>query len=138
MIDPEELKAVREKYPNKHNLSMKKIKKLEVKDWGKLKAYTWYNPAMNGGEWWCRLSGCQEDGKRPCDFSEFWIGFDKQSGKVNAYFSTYEGMCKYNIVEFYRPYDIENRADLWVQANALSFLNKIIDEGIVAVKGEND
>lgn len=122
MIDSEELKAVREKYPNKYNLSMKKIKKLEVK------------PAMNGGEWWCRLSGCQEDGKRPCDFSEFWIGFDKQSGKVNAYFSTYEGMCKYNIVEFYRPYDIENRADLWVQANALSFLNKIIDEGIVAVK----
>ena len=42
-----------EKYPNKHNLTLKSIKKLKILNWEELKKHTWYNKAMkkqeNGG-----------------------------------------------------------------------------------------
>ena len=122
-----------EKYPNKYNLSTKSIKKLKIKDWDRLKKKTWYNEAMKKtGTWWCHLEGCQsDDNKKYDDENEFWIGFREDDDTIDYRFSSYEGMCGYVFDEFYKIEDIENKYDMNVQANAIKWLNMMIDEGIL-------
>lgn len=123
-----------EQIPNKYNLKAADIRKLRVLNWEKLKELTWYNNAMEKtGKWWCHLEGCNSPNTKYDDFSEFWIGFDEASGKVRFHFTTCEGMCSYNFSSFYSSRSIEHKYDMQVQANAMRFLNKLLDENIVTL-----
>lgn len=129
-------KELAEAVPNKYNLTPKSIKKLVVADWDALKKKTWHNDAMKKtGEWWCHLEGSHKQGEGYDDSDEFWIGFRENDGKVDCHFSCYEGMCHYLFNAFYKPSEIENKYDMQVQVNALRWLNKMIDDGILAFEG---
>ena len=125
-----DFKAI-EKVPNKYNLRPADIKKLRVLDWDKLKKICWHNEAMKNGDWWCHLEGSQAPGEKYNDEDEFWIGFDAKNDRINYWFDSYEGMCRYNFTTFYSSKDIENKYDMNVQLNAMRFLNKLLDEKIV-------
>lgn len=120
------------KIPNKYGLFPKDIKRLRVLDWGKLKEVTWYNTNMLSGSCWCYICGCNSSSEKYDDFSEFWVGF-YEDGRVDYHFSTLGGMCEYAINGFYNIDDIKDRMDIQVQANALRYLNKILDERIVSL-----
>ena len=120
------------KYPNKYNLTVKKIRQLKVLDWDKLKENTWENHAMNNGPWYCHLEGSNIDGKYD-DNSEFWIGFRESDDKVRCNFTAYEGMCNYNFNAFYYPKTICNKFEMNVQVNTIRWLNKMIDEGVLGL-----
>ena len=121
------------KHPNKYNLTIAKIKKLVIVDWDKLKTLTWHNPAMKRtGSWWCHLEGCQTSG-RIDDEDEFWIGFREEDNKIDCHFSSYGGMCGYTFKTFYNMAEIENDLDFNVQVNAIAWLNKMIDDKILAL-----
>lgn len=120
------------KYPNKYNLTPKSIKKLRIADWNRLKKKTWHNNAMLSGNWWCHLEGCNLNGKYD-DEDEFWIGFNKDNDKIDCSFTAYGGMCSYKFDKFYQSLDIENKFDMNVQANAIKWLNQMIDEGILQI-----
>lgn len=117
------------KVPNKYNLTPKLIKRLNVLDWNKLQEFTWHNSAMEG-EWWCHIEGCNDKEKYD-NFDEFWIGFNKVTDEVDYWFTTWEGLGSYEFDSFYNIADIENKADMMVQVNAMRFLNKLLDEKIV-------
>ena len=120
-----------EQYPNKYKLTPKNIKKLKILDWDRLKKHTWYNTAMKKtGDWWCHLEGCNIGGKYD-DMDEFWIGFNEKNDKIDFHFTCWEGMCGYTFTEFYK--NTENKYDLHVQANAIKYLNMLIDEGILGL-----
>lgn len=123
-----------DKYPNKYNLQPKDIKKLRILDWAKLKKKTWHNRAMLSGNWWCHLEGCHLSGPYN-DFDEFWIGFNEDNNKIDYWFDCNEGMCSYKFKKFYDAKDIENEYDMNVQANAVRWLNEMIDEGILGKEG---
>ena len=123
-----------EQYPNKYNLTPKTIKKLIILDWHRLKKNTWHNKAMLSGNWWCHLEGCNIGGKYD-DTDEFWIGFNEDNNKIDCHFSCYEGMCHYRFKEFYKLDEIENVYDMNVQANAIKWLNTLIDKGILGIEG---
>lgn len=120
-----------EEYPNKYNLSPKNIKNLKILDWEKLKNKTWHNDSLTGN-WWCHLEGCNLEGEYN-DEDEFWIGFNEDDDRIDCHFTAFEGMCDYYFDEFYRLDDIENIYDMNVQINVISWLNKMIDEGILGV-----
>ena len=120
------------KYPNKYNLTPKKIKKLKIIDWEKLKKKTWHNNAMLSGNWWCHLEGSNISSKYD-DESEFWIGFNEDNDKIDCNFTSYGGMCGYKFKEFYSSEDIEDDYDMNVQVNAIKWLNMMIDCGILGV-----
>jgi hypothetical protein len=121
------------KFPNKYKLTPKKIKKLKILDWDRLKQETWQNNAMLTGNWYCHLEGCQSFGQRFNDEDEFWIGFREDDNKIDCNFTSYGGMCSYKFDKFYDILDIENRFDMQVQVNTISWLNRMIDEGILGV-----
>lgn len=121
-----------EKYPNKYGFTPKNIKTVKVLDWERLKKLTWFNEALiKRGHWWCHLEGCNPEGQKYCDDDEFWIGFSEE-GKVDFWFSAMEGMCSYKFDKFYDAHEIENKYDMHVQANAIRYLNKLVDEGIIS------
>jgi hypothetical protein len=121
-----------DRIPNKYGFTPKNIKKVKVLDWKKLKQHTWFNQAMTKtGRWWCHLEGCNPEGKRYSDSDEFWIGFSEE-GKVDCHFTAYEGMCSYNFDKFYDINEIENKYDMQVQANAIRYLNMLVDEEIIS------
>ena len=121
-------------YPNKYNLTPKSIKKLKILDWDKLKKKTWKNDAMTNGTWFCHLEGCQYSGsKKFDDEDEFWIGFREDDNKIDCHFTSYGGMCGYNITEIYDKNQIDNSMDLNVQINAICWLNQMIDEKILSI-----
>ena len=130
-----DLTKVIEKYPNKYNLTPQSIKTLEIINWKALKKLTWHNEAMKDtGSWWCHLEGCQEQGSKKYDDSdEFWIGFREGDNTIDYNFSCYDGMCSYKFTEFYDIDSIDNKFDLGVQINAILWINKLIDEGILAL-----
>lgn len=120
--------------PNKYNLTPKNIKNLIIADWDRLKEKTWYNKAMEStGHWYCHLEGCNKENKPYDDEDEFWIGFNEDNNKINCHFSSDGGMCHYNFNQFYKLADIENKFDMMVQVNTIRWLNKLIDEGILAI-----
>lgn len=121
-------------YSNKYNLTPKSIKKLKILDWDKLKKKTWKNDAMTNGTWFCHLEGCQYPGsKKFDDEDEFWIGFREDDNKIDCHFTSYDGLCGYNITEFYDKNQIDNSMDLNVQINAICWLNQMIDEKILSI-----
>lgn len=124
-----------EQYPNKHYLTPALIKHLEIKDWERLKQRTWHNEAMKDrGDWWCHLEGCQKAGDKGYnDEDEFWIGFCEQDNSIDFHFYSYEGMCGYNFKHFYDADEIDNGFDMWIQVNTINWLNKMIDDGILAL-----
>lgn len=117
------------KYPNKYNFTPQNVKTIKVLNWEELKKHTWFNKAMNE-PCWCHLEGCNLNGEYD-DSDEFWIGF-YEDGKVDCYFTCFEGMCSYNFAEFYNAADIENKFDMGVQVNAIKYLNKLVDDGIIS------
>ena len=122
------------KYPNKYNLTPQNIKQLKILDWERLKKHTWYNTAMKDtGEWYCHLEGSNGGGIYE-DEDEFWIGFNKDIDEIKCRFYSHEGMYSYNFEEFYDANSIENKWDMNVQVNAIKYLNKLIDEGILGVE----
>ena len=130
-----------DKYPNKYHLTPKNIKKLRILDWDRLKELTWHNNAMaRNGSWWCHLEGCQPpDSKRQYDDEdEFWIGFDEENNKIDCNFTCFESMCDYNFKEFYCIGEIGNEYDMYVQVNAIKWLNMVIDEGILGLPMETE
>ncbi len=74
-----------------------------------------------------------DSGEKYDDEDEFWIGFNEEDNKIEYSFSCYGGMCGYNIKKFYSKYEIDNRFDLYVQVNAINWLNMMIDEGILGL-----
>lgn len=124
-------------YPNKYNLTISKIKKLVIVDWDKLKTLTWNNVAMKRtGSWWCHLEGCQLGNEQLNDECEFWIGFREEDNKIDCNFSSYGGMCHYIFTKFYNLAEIQNKFHLHVQVNAIKWLNKMIDENVLALPNE--
>lgn len=123
------------KYPNQYNLTPKTITKIRILDWDRLKKFTWHNDAMLRGSWWCHLEGCQmpDSGEKYDDEDEFWIGFNEENNKIKYSFSCYGGMCGYNIKKFYSEDEIDDRFDLYVQVNAIKWLNMMINEGILGL-----
>ena len=119
--------------PNKYDLTPKRISKLKILDWPRLKQHTWYNLAKTDGNWWCHCEGCSLDGKYN-DEDEFWIGFNERNNKIAYDFSSYGGMCGYEFEKFYDAADIENEYDMNVQINTLKWLNMMIDNKILGVK----
>ena len=120
------------KYPNKYKLTPKSVKKLKILDWDRLKKETWLNRTKLSGKWWCHLEGCNLDGKYD-DEDEFWIGFNEENNKIDYSFTSYGGMCGYTFDRFYDVSEIENRFDMVVQVNAVRWLNRLIDDGILGV-----
>ena len=120
-------------YPNKYNLTPKGIKKLKILDWDRLKKATWHNDAKLTGNWWCHLEGCNLSGTYN-DEDEFWIGFNEDNDKIDYSFTSWEGMCRYYFDEFYNIHEIENVHDMKVQVNAIRWLNKMIDDGILGLE----
>jgi hypothetical protein len=127
-----------DKYPNKYHLAPKGIKKLRILDWDRLKRKTWHNTAMSDtGTWWCHLEGSQIPSNIVYDDGdEFWIGFNEDIGEINYSFTCYEGMCGYTFKEFYSIKEIDNWHDMYVQVNAIKWLNMMIDEGILGLPQE--
>lgn len=125
-------------YPNKYNLTPEKIRELKVLDWEALKKKTWYNEAMKStGTWWCHIDDCSEPGanlKGYCDEDEFWIGFREENNTVDYHFSAFGGMCRYIFEKFYSVDEIENKYDMNVQVNAIRWLNKMLDAGILGLE----
>ncbi len=123
-----------EKYPNKYNLTVKKIRHLKILDWERLKDenVTWRNDAMNNGPWYCHLEGSNIGGKYN-DADEFWIGFRESDNKIRCHFTSYGGMCDYKFNAFYYPGNIKNKFDMNVHANTIRWLNKMIDEGVLGL-----
>lgn len=121
------------KVPNKYRLTPKKIKKLKILDWNRLKQKTWQNNAMLNGNWYCHIEGCQKDGQRFNDESEFWIGFRENDNKVDCNFTGYGGMCSYDFDKFYMASEIGSKYDMQVQANTIRWLNQMIDNGILGI-----
>ena len=119
------------KYPNKYNLTPKKINQLKVLDWEQLKTKTWFNEALKPDKVWCHLDGC---GKGYYDdyINEFWIGF-YEDGRIRHNFSCGEGMLIYNFEKFYNIDEIKNKCDMIIQTKAINWLNKMIDEGILGL-----
>lgn len=117
------------KYPNKYNLTPKKIDQLKVLDWGKLKTKTWHNEAMKPDEVWCHIEGAGFGVYGDYD-DEFWIGF-YEDGRVSHSFSCWEGMCSYNFENFYDVNEIENKFDMEIQAKTIRWLNEMIDLGVL-------
>ena len=128
-IDLDKIKSV----PNKYNLTPLGIKKLKIADWDRLKKETWLNSAMTNGKWWCHLEGCEVQGPPYRDDDEFWIGFNENNDTIDCYISCYEGMCSYTFENFYDVMEIYNQYDMNVQVNAMRWLNKMLDEGILKV-----
>ena len=124
-------------YHNKYNITPKKIKKLMVLDWDRLKKETWFNRAMSK-PCWCHIEGSNHPNSKNKyeDDDEFWIGF-YEDGRVDCNFSAYEGMCSYQFEEFYKIQDIECKYDMYVQVNAIKYLNMLLDEGIVYLVDNN-
>ena len=124
------------KYPNKYHLTPKSIKKLRILDWNRLKEKTWFNYARKG-KWWCHLEGCQPPKNVVYnDVDEFWIGFDEENNRIDYSFTCAEGMLGYKFDEFYSIDGIENKFDMFVQVNAIKWLNMMIDEGILGLPQE--
>ena len=120
-----------EQVPNKYNIRPQDIHKFTVLDWEKLKKYTWFNTAMNS-PCWCHLEGSNGGGFYGDDADEFWIGF-YENGKVDYWFTSYEGMCGYEFDTFYDANHIHNKYDMAVQVNAMRYINKLLDEKIIAI-----
>lgn len=123
------------KYPNKYKLTPSMIRKLTILDWDRLKKKTWKNNAMLSGSWYCHTEGCggKGVGKEYSDEYLFWIGFNEENNKIRISFTSYDGMCGYNIKKFYQVADISNFYALNMQVNTIRWLTMMIDEGILAI-----
>lgn len=117
------------KYPNKYNLTPKKIDQLKVLDWDFLKTKTWLNEALEPDEVWCHIEGTGFGVFGDYE-SDFWIGFYRD-GRVRHSFSCWEGMCHYNFENFYDINEIENKNDMEIQAKTIRWLNEMIDLGVL-------
>lgn len=122
-------------YTNKYDLTPSSIKELKILDWNKLKEHTWRNQAMKG-IWWCHLEGCNIPGDPYDDFSEFWIGFNEDTNMIDYHFTTCEGAAKYCFDNFYEDITAP-RGQIQVQANALKYLNMLIDANILGFSKEH-
>ena len=67
------------------------------------------------------------------DSNEFWIGFDEETDAIVHSFTGYDGMCHYNVDEFYSIDSIGGVRELNFQVNAISWLNTMIDDGILGL-----
>ena len=118
--------------PNKYGFSYDNISTVKILNWEKIKKNTWLNRALSKDEdIYCHLCGCNSDNKYD-DEDEFWIGFYEYDGHIEFSFSAYSGMCKYEFSNFYDPEEIDNEFDLYVQKNALKFLNMLIEESAIS------
>ena len=122
---------------NKYDLTPAMIPKLSV-DREKVKEPVfWRNNVIDA---WC-ISLNTAKNSRDLEFGtydEFWIGvYDEDAkeyaGKIRCCFSSYGGMCHYNISSFFDPNEIENEMDLQIQEKAVALLNQLIDEGVFII-----
>lgn len=120
---------------NKYNLKPKDIEKAVILDYDRLtKEPFWRNDVIHA---WC-LSGGVGEGYYGGYLSSYWIGFyDKDAkhyaGKIRMHLNCYEDMCSYEISEFYKESNIDDRWDLELQEKYLEVLNWLIDEKIVKI-----
>ena len=117
--------------PNKYNLIGSDLNHMELLDRSKVKEpLFWRNNVINA---WCISCASNPD----MDGDEFWLGiYDKPYNQklVRSYFTSWGGMCSYKFSKFYDKEEIENMQDLIIQEKALSILNQLIDEGIIAIR----
>ena len=108
--------------PNKHELTIEKIKNLKVGDTTKFKEPVfWRNNVVNA---WCISGGTR--------YNSFWIGF-YDNGTFKFTLSCFEDMCWYDFKEFYKIEEIEIIDDFLIQEMFLEKINYLIDEGILTI-----
>lgn len=131
------------KYPNKYNLTPKNISTIKVLDWDRLKEHT--SDYTKKYQFCSHLEGCEKEGQPFNNKNLFWIGFFV-NGEVDCDFTTlFTDSCKYssfsyrdyyNFEKFYSIKSIENPYNMQVQANAIKYLNMLIDEKIISPPNE--
>lgn len=119
--------------PNKYNLTFSDLSNFEVGDRSKIKKNPWWkNENIDA---WCVYREVGPD----CDSDSFWIGiYDENAkaykNKVRINFASYGGMAGYTFKKFYDVNEIENWMDYKIQEEALSVINKALDDGIIVLK----
>lgn len=118
---------------NKYDLTISKIKKLQVGDRSKInqKNGFWRNDAISA---WCisKSVGNSEF----CDENSFWIGFydvdaKAYAGKFRISLDSHGGMCSYVFNKFFQKKDIAGKDDFEIQKIFLEEVTKLIDKGIL-------
>lgn len=115
---------------NKYNLTPKDIRHL-IPDREKItKKPFWRNNVVSA---WCLSDNTYKEDDFMV-YDEYWLGvYDTDSkaytGKVRFEFSSFGGMCGYNITKFLNPNEIENNHDLEIQVKFLNRINELIDNG---------
>ena len=101
-------------------------------NWEELKKYSHYERRItDGDEWWYHFEGCNLNNYIYNDFSKFWIAFNKRNNRIVYGFTTYFDREEYTFNEFYQIKDINQERDLYVQVNAIRYLNMLLDKGIL-------
>lgn len=119
---------------NKYNLTISKIRQLQVADRSKVnRPMFWRNNVVNA---WCISDSVGPD----YDATEYWIGiYDEDAkeyaGQFKFNFATYGGMCGYDFEEFFKKRDIEHESDFVIQEKFLKKINELIDAGILSIGG---
>lgn len=118
---------------NKYNLTPKDIRHL-IPDREKItKKPFWRNNVVSA---WCLSDNTMHNSHKDdlMVYDEYWFGvYDIDAkvyaGKVRFEFSSFGGMCGYNITKFLNPNEIENNHDLEIQIKFLNRINELIDNG---------
>lgn len=123
------------KVENKYNLKPSDINKLIVNDRSKIKEpLFWRNDVIKA---WCISKSIGTDADRKyCTDNSVWIGiYDKPyyRHEVHCYCTCWGGMGRYNFNEFFNYREIETEKDLETQEILLQYINRLLDEGILAI-----
>ena len=121
------------KYPNRYNLTVEKVKHLKVLDWDKLKKNTVLNTNHGEGPFYCYSAGSNLDDQPYDDREEVWIAFNETNGQIKCDFIDYIRNSGYKFDSFYDPGAIHSELDMNVQANAIKWLNKMLDDKILGL-----
>ena len=127
---------------NKYGLTPKTIRNLIPNRDKIYKKPFWRNNVISA---WCLSDNTMHHAENIVyysEYDEYWLGvYDEDAnsyaGKVRFHFSSYGGMCSYNISRFLKPSEIENKDDLEIQVKFLKRINQLIDNGTFSLPNDN-
>lgn len=125
---------MRKKIPNKYELTMRKVRRLEVFDEKALhEPPFWRNDITKSYNFIISMPTCRDAEIFICVYDK---PFRQHKVHVNVYY--HDGMMEYKFNRFFDPYEIKDTIDLRVQERTLEALNELIDKGVFyppSVKG---